>query len=73
MLHEADAANPPAADHRIQVDRLDLQNQAKKVARLWEEHVDDSPRRDPLGDGSHRQHESCCRTESGSSAVRDRR
>ena len=43
MLHEADAANPPAADHRIQVDRLDLQNQANKVASLWEEHVDDPP------------------------------
>ena len=35
MLHEADAANPPAADHRIQVDGLDLQNQTKKVAGLW--------------------------------------
>ena len=35
MLHEADAANPPAADHRIQVDTLDLENQAEKVARLW--------------------------------------
>ena len=45
MLHEADAANPPAADHRIQVDRLDLQNQTEKVARLWEEHVDDPPRK----------------------------
>jgi hypothetical protein len=45
MLHEADAANPPAADHRIQVDGLDLQNQADKVARLWEEHVDNPPRK----------------------------
>jgi len=35
MLHEADAANPPDADHRIQVDTLDLENQAEKVARLW--------------------------------------
>ena len=43
MLHDADAANPPAADHRIQVDRLDLQNQAKRVASLWEEHGDDPP------------------------------
>lgn len=38
MLHQADAANPPAADHRIQVDGLDLQNQVEKVARLWEAH-----------------------------------
>ena len=36
MLHEADAANPPHADHRIQVDTLDMQNQTEKVARLWE-------------------------------------
>ena len=36
MLHEADAANPPHADHRIQVDTLDLQSQTEKVARLWE-------------------------------------
>jgi len=41
MLHEADAANPPDADHRIQVDTLDLENQAEKVARLWQ-YVDDS-------------------------------
>jgi predicted kinase len=34
-LHEADVANPPDADHRIQVDTLDLENQAEKVARLW--------------------------------------
>ncbi|WP_328332987.1 hypothetical protein OHA70_15395 [Kribbella sp. NBC_00382] len=34
-LHEADAANPPDADHRIQVDALDLQNQTEKVASLW--------------------------------------
>lgn len=37
MLHEVDAANPPDADHRIQVDTLDLQIQAQKVARLWED------------------------------------
>jgi hypothetical protein len=36
MLHEADGANPPDADHHIQVDTLDLQNQTEKVARLWE-------------------------------------
>lgn len=36
MLHQADAANPPDADHRIRVDTLDLQNQIVKVARLWE-------------------------------------
>ncbi|RZT15457.1 hypothetical protein EV649_6246 [Kribbella sp. VKM Ac-2569] len=36
MLHEADVANPPTADHRIQVDELDLQSQTKKVERLWE-------------------------------------
>jgi hypothetical protein len=35
MLHEADATNPPDADHRIQVDTLDLQSQTEKVARLW--------------------------------------
>jgi predicted kinase len=45
MLHEADAANPPDADHRIQVDTLDLQNQTEKVARLWGEHVDDPLRK----------------------------
>jgi len=37
MLHEADAANPPDADHRIQVDALNVQNQTEKVARLWAE------------------------------------
>lgn len=37
MLHEADTANPPAADHRIQVDGLDVHNQAEQVARLWED------------------------------------
>ncbi|TCO47510.1 hypothetical protein EV646_10562 [Kribbella antiqua] len=36
MLHEADATNPPDADHRIQVDTLDVQSQTEKVARLWE-------------------------------------
>ncbi|RZU20027.1 hypothetical protein EV645_2247 [Kribbella rubisoli] len=36
LLHEADAANPPDADHRIQVDALDLQNQIELVAYLWE-------------------------------------
>ncbi|TDO57508.1 hypothetical protein EV651_111237 [Kribbella sp. VKM Ac-2571] len=36
MLHEADVANPPAADHRIQVDGLDLQDQIHTVARVWE-------------------------------------
>ncbi|MFD3405244.1 hypothetical protein ACFWUU_31450 [Kribbella sp. NPDC058693] len=36
MLHEADAANPPHADHRIQVDALDLRSQIGEVARLWE-------------------------------------
>ena len=41
MLHEADAANPPDADHRIQVDALNVQNQTEKVARLWQ-YVDDS-------------------------------
>ncbi|TDW98050.1 hypothetical protein EV647_2745 [Kribbella sp. VKM Ac-2566] len=35
MLHEADAANPPAADHRLQVDGLDVQSQTKKLERLW--------------------------------------
>jgi hypothetical protein len=35
MLHEADAANPPNADYRVQVDTLDLQSQTEKVARLW--------------------------------------
>ncbi|MFG1622250.1 hypothetical protein [Kribbella sp. NPDC049227] len=40
MLHEADAANPPDADHRIQVDALNVQNQTEKVARLWQ-YVDD--------------------------------
>ena len=35
MLHDADAANPPDADHRVQVDTLDLQEQTEKVARLW--------------------------------------
>lgn len=36
MLHEADAANPPDADYRIQVDALDLQRQTEEVARLWD-------------------------------------
>jgi predicted kinase len=36
MLHEADAANPPHADHRIQVDTLDVQSQTENVARLWD-------------------------------------
>jgi hypothetical protein len=35
MLHEADAANPPNADYRIQVDTLDLPSQTERVARLW--------------------------------------
>jgi hypothetical protein len=35
MLHEADAASPPAADHRIQVDGLDLQEQVQKVESQW--------------------------------------
>lgn len=35
MLHEADAANPPAADHRLQVDGLDLQSQIEKVESRW--------------------------------------
>ncbi len=35
MLHEADVASPPAADHRIQVDGLDLESQVQKVERLW--------------------------------------
>jgi hypothetical protein len=37
MLHEADAANPPNADHRIQADALDLQSQTDEVGRLWED------------------------------------
>ncbi|NIK54792.1 hypothetical protein [Kribbella shirazensis] len=35
MLHAADTTNPPDADHRIQVDTLDLQHQTEKVASLW--------------------------------------
>lgn len=35
MLHESDASNPPAADHRIQVDTLDLHQQTETVARVW--------------------------------------
>ncbi|WP_427887186.1 hypothetical protein ACQHIV_29870 [Kribbella sp. GL6] len=37
LLHEADAANPPYADHHIQVDTLDLPNQIVAVARIWGE------------------------------------
>lgn len=36
-LHEADTTDPPAADHRIHVDTLDLPSQIEKVARLWDE------------------------------------
>ena len=36
-LYKADAANPPDADHRIQVDALNVQNQTEKVASLWAE------------------------------------
>lgn len=36
MLHEADATNPPASDHRIAVGTLDLRTQTEKVAGLWE-------------------------------------
>jgi predicted kinase len=35
LLHEADAANPPDTDHRIQVDTLSLQDQIEVVASLW--------------------------------------
>jgi predicted kinase len=37
MLHDADATNPPYADHHIRVDALDFQNQTDKVASLWTE------------------------------------
>ena len=37
MLHEADTSDPPPADHRIQVDTLDLQKQIEQVARVWDE------------------------------------
>lgn len=35
MLHAADAANPPDADHHLQVDTLDVQHQVEAVADLW--------------------------------------
>ncbi|MEV4265941.1 hypothetical protein [Kribbella sp. NPDC049584] len=35
LLHKADAANPPDADHHIRVDTLDLPNQVELVAGLW--------------------------------------
>lgn len=38
MLHEADATNPPNADHRIEVDALDVLSQADRVQSLWTEH-----------------------------------
>ncbi|TDD55426.1 hypothetical protein E1263_26100 [Kribbella antibiotica] len=43
MLHEADAADPPHADHRVQVDTLDVQGQTENVARLWEAHRQSRP------------------------------
>jgi hypothetical protein len=47
MLHEADAADPPYADHRIEVGTLDLPNQIAAVARLWGTHTDDPLRKHP--------------------------
>ncbi|GAA1574237.1 MULTISPECIES: hypothetical protein [Kribbella] len=35
MLHAMDTANPPYADHRLQVDTIDLPNQIALVADLW--------------------------------------
>lgn len=35
MLHAADAANPPDADHQLQVDTLDVQHQVEAVGNLW--------------------------------------
>jgi hypothetical protein len=45
MLHESDKANPPEADHRIQVGTLDLNTQTEMVARLWGAAADDPLRR----------------------------